>query len=261
MINMFKVRRYIALILLPIFVVILFYIGALYYGLIYGLVFMGVGIILNLFLGSIILMNPFTKMLEGKGLLALNLDSTGIIRPFIVGLHSPYIKGTLNKKEINDVFDRDTVFQIAAPIKNKKKAEIKEGGGIKIELDEKNYNEGRFALFHYPVLIWNEQMNSILTKEFLSEAEKDAFAMHGILYLNRKVEELTTVMRDFGRYVVELLKPKSDWYKSKWIWIIAIVLMVLLVVLFLPAVLKNFGVNLSMPSLPSPGGGAVVTPR
>lgn len=247
MINTFIFKRITALAVSGFLTTTLFFIAGQYYGLFWGIAFFLVGLLLSVVLGSIILLNPFTRMLEGKGVLAINIDSTGILRPFIVSLQSPYIKGKLNKRPINDVWDRETVMQMAAPKKAAAKAIPTEDGGIKIELNELEYNKARFALFHWPVLIYNEQVGSVLTKDFLSTQERDTFAEHGVLFLNRKVEELTHIIRDFGRYVVELTKPKSEWYKNPWLIGFIIFLIIVLAVLFIPPILGNFGVDLSLP--------------
>ena len=245
MINPFIMKKYAALTLCGVVTTLLYAIGTMFYGLWIGVATFMIGLFLTVILGNLFLKNPFSIMLEGKGLLAINLDSTGILRPFIVKVNSPYIQGKLGKNNIDDVFDRGTVMQLAVPEINTIPAEpITEGenkGGIKIELSEKEYNKGRFALFHYPVLLYNEQIKSVITKDFLSEMEKDSFAEHGVLYLNRKMEELTSVTRDFARHVVESLKPKGSIFANKWVWIIIIVFSVILIIMFFPAIVESIG--------------------
>jgi len=258
--NLFKIRKYAALILNSFISVILFVIGNMYYGFVGGVGFMFGGLLVGIVLGLLLLKNPFSDMLEGKGIMVLNIDSTGIIRPFIVAVASPYIRGWFNKRPIEDVFDRATVSHLTTPEKNSNNAIVNKNGGITIELDEKTYNDGRFALFHFPVLIWNDQIKSIITKDFLSEKEKDAFSEHGVLYLNRKVEELTATMRDFGRYVVETLKPTTSIFQSKWFWIIIVIVGVILLGLFAPIIYKTM-VGFVGGAGNSISSSAVVTPR
>lgn len=246
LLNPFVLKKYGALLFVGLFTVICFYIGLQFYGLWIGLALLFVGLIVSMLVSNKLLTNPFTEMLEGKGILTLNIDSTGVIQPFIVGVHPPYIKGSLNRQPINDVFDRDAVFNLSIPIKNKTPAkQITEGenkGGINITLNEKDYNDGRFALFQYPVLIFNNQIKSIVTKGFLASEEKHSFAEHGVLYLNRKMEELTSAVRDFGRHVVELTKPKEGfWQQNKAIIIIVMILVGLLIILFAPKVMEQLG--------------------
>lgn len=237
--NPFVIKKYGAIIFACMITSILFFIGFVFWGMIYGLLFLLAGTLLAVVLANILLKNPFTELLEGKGILAFNLDSTGIIRPFIVQVMSPYVRGNLQGKTITDIFDRATVFQMAKP----QKAGIathKNDGGMDIEMTEEEYNKGRFALFHYPVLIFNQQINGLITKDFLADQEKSVFAEHGVLYLNRKMEELTSVVRDFGRYVVENLKPKQSFLTSKWAMIIVIAFIIILIILFAPAFIDMF---------------------
>lgn len=229
MINMFIVRKYLALVLSSMLSVISFYVGMVYYSFWFGLIFLFGGLFLGIVIGSVLLKNPFSSMLEGKGILVINLDSTGVLRPFIVKVLSPYIKGVLNGKKVDDVFDRDAVFQMAAPVKGGTAQVDKAKGCLKLELDEDTYNKGRFALFHYPVLLYNEQLRSILTKDELGDKEKNAFAKHGILYLNRKMEELTSAILNFGRHIVDLTKPQKSFFSNKWV-IIVIIIIVLVII-------------------------------
>lgn len=272
LINPFVLRKYAALIFGPLITILLFYIAVIYYGLVIGIIFYLIGIILSVITGSLFLKTPFSAMLEGKGLICFNYDSTGILRPFIVNLQAPYIKGKFNKREVKDVFDRATVINLAAPIKNSTSAEMiteppKEGekdmrGGIKIELDEKEYNAARFGLFHYPVLIWNDQIKSIITKDWLGNKEKEVFAEHGVLYLNRTMENLTSYVRDFGRYIVEVLKPKESMFKNKWVIIIIGVFLVVLGLMFAPAIINAVkGSAATITSAAQTAGASTITPK
>ncbi len=238
LLNPFTLKKYAALLIPPMLAVTAFYIGVSQFGLLVGIGLYIVAMIVGLLVGSALLTNPFTQMLEGKGILAINIDSTGILRPFILSVLPPYIKGKLLNKKVDDIFNRSTIAHLAAPIKNKSIAQRTEGGGIKIELDEPQFNEARFQLFHYPVVLYNQQIQSIITKDFLSGMEKDTFAEHGVLYLNRKMEELTSVVRDFGRHVVETLKPKQSLFKNKWVIVIIIIFAVILLVIFLPSIIQ-----------------------
>lgn len=238
MINPFKIKRIAALMLSPLFTVIAFFIGLRFYNFVIALIIMLVALIISYFIGSLLLKNPFRSMLEGKGLLAFVIDSTGIIRPFNVGLKDPYIVGKVAGKDIQDIFDRDTVLQLAPPRKNSTALKVNQDGGITITLDENNYNKARFALFHYPVLIWNNQLKQIVTKDFFSSAEKDAWAEHGVLYLNKQLEDLNRYLLNFGRYIVENLKPKGSFLSNRWVLIILFVFLGVLLLMFAPSIIE-----------------------
>lgn len=229
MINIYKVKKYGALITAVSIGSLLTTIGLLWYGIWGGVIFFLCAILCAVGIGVVLLNNPFSAMLEGKGILALNIDSTGIIRPFLINVDNPFIRGKLFKQEVHDVFNREAVHSLAVP----RYAKQKEKDGKKyISLSEEDYNASRFGMDHYPVILYNSNIQSIMTKEFLSEKEKEAFAEHGLLYANRRLEELTGAVRDFGRHVVELTKPGSDWYTSWWFYAIIVVFIIIMLVLF-----------------------------
>jgi hypothetical protein len=236
MINSFKVRKWVAVLLPSLFATSGYVIGVMSYGMLGGIVAWASITLLLSIISILLLKNPFSAMLEGKGILALNLDSTGIIKPFIVNVDSPYIKGKLGKHEVSDVFDREAVFQLATPLKAKDNLEQLDDGTIVIRIPPTIYNKGRFSLFHYPVIIYNEQLKTVITKDFLSTGEKEAFAEHGILYLNRKMEELSSAIRDFGRHIIDTLKPKGA-MGGKMTMIIIIIILVILGALFAPSII------------------------
>jgi hypothetical protein len=238
MFNMFVLKRYSALILSSFIPTIMFVVGIQFYTFIMALVLFFVGMLITLIIGNVMLQNPFSAMLDGKGLLVLDLNSTGVIQPVIFGIEQPYVKGKIKGKEVVDVYDRETVQQLSEPIKGGI-ATIKDSK-ISFELDKDTFNKGRFGMYNYPVLLYNSQLNTLITKDFLSESEKQAFAEHGVLYLNRKLEELTSSTRDFGRYVVELFKPKEGGFLSgllgNWVFWVMIIGGIILLVLFGPQI-------------------------
>ena len=238
MLNTFVIKKYAALIMAAFIPTMAFTIGNVFYGFWQGLGALTLFIILSVVIANLLLKNPFTSMLEGKGLLCLNIDSTGIIKPFILKVIQPYVAGKLGNDSVNDVYNRSTVYSMANPVEEGTATEEKEGG-ITVRIDQEKFNQSRFGLYHYPTLIYNGQLKSLVTKDFLSEKEKSGFAEHGILYLNRKMEELTGVLRDFGRYVVELTKPKLGLLQNKWFWIIIIGLLILMALLFAKPIINS----------------------
>lgn len=189
---------------------------------------------LGILLGSLILRNPFSAMLEGQGILTIDLSSTGIINIFISKVNQPYIQN--EKKGMNDIFDRETVYNLNPPI-SLGKLDQNEDGSLTLKLTKEEYGRAKFGMMQYPVLIYNSQIKSLLTKDFLSDQEKIAFSEHSIIYQNQKLHELTSIVRDFGRYVVELTKPvvKTSLLQNKWFWIIMIIFGGVVLLLFAPS--------------------------
>lgn len=248
------------MLLIPCITTILFFIGVSYYNLMFGIIFFAVGLLLSVLIGTVMLKNPFSNMIEGKGLLVFNLDSTGLFQPFNVGLDNPYLKGKYNKQEIKDIFDRSAVMQIAPPQKARR-IKQEENGNIIIELDTKKFNDARMAMYHFPVLIWNDQLKTFLTKSDLTDKEKTAYAEHGILYLNKQVEDLNDHLLNFGRYIVENIKPKKGLFANKWAIVIIIIVIVIIIIIASPILINTIsGMSGSAVDAVSGAAGAI-TPK
>lgn len=210
---------------------------------------------LGILLGSLIIRNPFSQMMEGQGILTFQLSSTGILDIFISKVNQPYIQN--EKKGMNDIFDRETVYNLNPPI-SAGQLNQNEDGSLTLQLTKEEYGRAKFGMMQYPVLIYNSQIKSLLTKDFLSDQEKIAFSEHSIIYQNQKLHELTSIVRDFGRYVVELTKPvtKVSLLQNKWFWIIMIIFGGVVLLLFAPSmftVIKGgmAGATKSLPAIVS----------
>ena len=220
--------------------------------------------VLSIFIGTMFLKNPFSALMEGEGLLTWVLDSTGVIRPFIMKLKKPDMIGDIDGKEVKDIFDREGCgFSIAPPIDNnpkddifsriknkilakkeaQKKAENKAeitpdiNGNLKFNiqytLSANDVNTARFALGNFVCFLYNQQTQGFLTKDFLAAKESNLFAKHLLLVTNKRIEELVGCLRDFGRYVVEQTKPKGEsWFNGKMGLIIIVIALVVIGLLF-----------------------------
>lgn len=242
MVNLYKIRVWGALILAGIVPTIGFYIGLVYYDFWLAIVYMlGVALVSTI-VAKFMIRNPFSAMLEGGGILIFDINSTGIIRPFIAKIFPPRLHAKYNKKDLVDIYNRKAVFHLTPAIRLKKDAILKDNGGVLIDVDEEEYNRGRYGLMHYPVMVYNSQLGSIITKDWLSGKEVDGMADHTIIYLNEKLKDLTTAVRDFGRHVVELTRPKGQSIFTNWIfWVVLIVVFIVIALLLGPYVLDMMG--------------------
>lgn len=241
MINVHKIKKIGVLTLMPMITTILFYVGLIVLNsFLFALGFMFIGVAISYFVGNALMRNPFSDLLDGKGLLAIDISSTGILKPFIMQVQDSYLVSNKGHRPIKDVFDRNAIHQLQAPKKINSKAEVTEDA-INIKISKEEYNDGRFALFHYPVILYDSQIESIITKNFLSSQERSVFAEHNILFLNRKMEELTSILRDFGRTVVDLLKPKPEFFNNWLVWVILVLVFGAAAYFFAPSILAAFG--------------------
>jgi len=237
-ITIFQVKKYAAFTIAAILPFIAFIFALLQWGLMWGLIFFAVVIILSIFIGCKLIAHPLLALLEKKGLLVLTLDSTGTIDPYIAKVENPYLIVKTRKGLKSSIFDRKILHYLATP----KEAKItKEDDQIKIALP-KEQTKTTFQFQHFPTLIYNKQLETFLTKDQLAKLETDTFVQHLVLYLNKKIEELTTSVRDFARYVVEETRPKKGLLGGRWLWFVIIAIVIIVIVaLIAPMFLQMFG--------------------
>lgn len=245
-------KKWTALLLPALLSGLTFSICAMYYGLLVATFAFLAVVVISVLAANLLLKNPFTMLLEGAGILVIDLNSTGIIAPFICSIQDNLIVN--KKKKVTDIFDRKSVHNIALPISPKTAVVHSADGGISFNLSKEEFNQSRFSLYQYPVLFYNSQIQSLLTKDFISDQEKIAFAEHSILYQNRLIEGLNLDVKNFGRYVVESLKPTTNLLASKWTWILIIGGLVVLGFMFAPSIIS--AVQNTMPTATSAVTGA-----
>lgn len=215
-----------------------------------------VSIVILLLLGNRWLRHAFTNMLEGKGLVTLVLDSTGVIGSFNVQVDAPKMKGSVRGiPDIEDIYDTDMLHRLMVP----QNASMTQA--VTFEKDENNQlkfgdevdvivlppKEKRYDFLHMfenrPVFIFNKVMNKFLSRDALANYEKDIEIKHNALNILRKVQETDTNFRNFGRYVAETSKPmKPSFFKSKYVKYIIIAavvgLIMFIIFMFVPGFLQ-----------------------
>ncbi|MEM5810112.1 MAG: hypothetical protein QW156_04470 [Candidatus Aenigmatarchaeota archaeon] len=238
--NVNKVKRYVGMVLLGILPLATFYFVIWFgYDLLIAIISSIISLILGIVILNVLIRNPFMKIIEGKGILAINLDSSGAINPFVLSVDFPIIKSS--NPHIESIFDRNLVFQFKPP---------REGIIKKIDEDEKyeryvfivrkaSSYPMTFQMFGFPTLIYNKATDTFLTKEALANLEKNLIIKHQILYLKAKVQELTSIMRDFARYVVETTKPRLSLFGlvgKWWFWLLIIGAIIIIAIMFAPSI-------------------------
>jgi len=231
------------------------------FGIVYPLAAWMLSIFFCFVIFTLLTRHPLMSMIKGQGLLGMTFDSTGVIEPFLIKVMPPFIKGRINsmKKDATSLFDREAVFYMKPP----KQAELVYTGDF-LEKDDKGREENfthydlrvpkgketdiTFAFQQYMTFIYNKNMGAFLTKSALSKIETEGVIKHLVLYLKVKTEELTLIMRDFARYVIEMTKPKTSFLAGKGgmlIWIIFGIGILVLVLMFAPAIMNIVGPALS----------------
>jgi len=225
------------------------------YGLMWGMtIWMAMIFLCIVVFWVLILRHPLMEFMKGAGLLAFTIDSTGVIEPFIVKVQPPFVKGQLSgKKSATSIFDRNTIFYTKAP----RSAQLNYNSDPKLDPNFEHYDfavpKGRessitFAFQQWPTLIFNKNTGTFLTKDALSKLETETMIKHLVVYLKVKTEELTSIMRDFARYVIEMTRPKTSMFegKGKMLMIIGVVIMIIiLIAMFAPSIMNILGPALS----------------
>lgn len=238
--NINKIKNYAALFItafLPLFAFVFALI--LYTNLLLATIFSLIFVFVAILIARKLTYHPLRDLIEGRGILVLKLDSSGVIKPYVANINQPFV--SFNK--LKSLFDRKMFFYLENPEQIKIKDENEK---IILEKPKKQH----YFMFeqYYPTLLYNEQMNTFVDKDLLSKLEDNYVVSHNLNYIKVKTEELSSILRDFARYVVELTKPKSAFgFLTNWMfWIVVIVILALLF-LTVPNFLPNL-VNVPAPT-------------
>lgn len=272
MINPTVLKKYLAFMILGVGGALAYFIGTLNFGVGYGVGVFVVAFVILCVLANLLLKTPLRDVVEGKGLLAINIDSTGRMTPFILSLDAPFLRGLLYKKKIEDTFDREHTNYLTSPQKGTAEyVKVKNDDGtisekLVLTLDKSEINNARFAFNQYPTFIFNEMLGSLVTKEFLGGQEKSYFTEHTTLTLLHSIQELVRKTGDYARYVINLeSKEQGGLFAGRaWLWIVVILIIGALAVFAGPQIvasLKATFANGAAAVAPLQSGGALVTPR
>lgn len=201
MINPFKIKEVLGLIVPQLITILGFMIIFTTNGFFIAAMSSVLLMVIGLVVGKLIIKNPFTEMLKGNGLLTIPIDSKGILNPFLCTFSKGHINGVFDGEEVKAPFDRKVVFNIEYPEKISMVKDKDANLYLKISQDE--ISERRFGMYHLPVLLYNAQLGSFITKDWLSEKETHTFARHHIIHANKIAERLTKEITNFGRYIAD----------------------------------------------------------
>jgi hypothetical protein len=244
-INVYKIKKWSAGFLMAFLPTLTFLVMIISADFIQALVSFFIMVPLSTFIGFKLIHHPLIDYLEGKGLLVWTIDSTGAIETFIVNVASPFLEGTFRKKRIETIFNRETMNYMSHPTKitghvqaSAKNPDIQE---LTLKIPKKDKNSIQFGFGHFPVLIYNKNLETFISKDAFANFEKDTFIRHMVLYLNRKVEDLTSQLRDFARYIVEQTRPKASIWGAGWVkWMLLFIGIFAVAILLGPYIIGTF---------------------
>lgn len=264
MFNVFVFRKWAALLLCSTFAALGMVCGLfLQESFWWGLTWMGAGAVLAMVVSNFwLLKNPFNSMLEGDGILTINMDSTGIMSPFIVSINQEStgvsLFGFLGKQKIRDPFNREMINYITNPTEVPNGAHfVKSGvtekitqsektitaaeGDLIIHIPKEKLHLNRFGMFHFPTIFYNQKLGTTVSKEFLGSNENQILREHLMVYLLHSVREHSDRMFNFARGVIDSLSAKFGGGSSTWLWvIIGLIVIGGLAVFFGPNIIAAF---------------------
>lgn len=253
MVNLYKVKKMVSLLILGMLPTFAFFMFMMFnFGIIYSIVVWVLMVVIGMLIFSVLTRHPLMSLIQGEGMLGLTFDSTGVIEPFLVKVNPPFIKGFMaGKKQVSSLFDRNAVFYMKNPQKADMnfKNEDEDFKTYTLKIPKGKESQLTYMFQQYPTFIFNKNLDVFLTKDSLAKIETEGMIKHLVLYLKVKTEELTSIMRDFARYVIEMTKPKQPFLagKGKLLMIIAIIVaIIILIVLFAPSIINIIGPALNL---------------
>lgn len=245
--NFFKIKKLVLLTVTGILPVMAMFV-TLFLGM--GLL-ISVGIIIacllfGIFLFTQLVRHPLLSLAEGEGLMLLTVDSTGVIVPAVVKMNAPKLFADLGGgKTVESIYDRSMIHYFQQPRTGTMdfKKSVGNFDEYTVRMERGREHDITFMFMQYPTFIYNKNTGTFVSKEQWAKYEEAMTVKHTVLYLKTKTEELTSIMRDFARYVVEQLKPKQGFsLGGKWLWIILIGgVIVVIAFLFGPSIMQTGG--------------------
>jgi len=174
--------------------------------------------------------SPFLRAFEGKTFGVLTIDSRGKIDFFDVQMTNNAFKGEYNGTKIHVPFNQAFIFRLRNLLG---KGLLKqEDERIIIELTKSDYSNSLFKT-EFPVLIWNRQLNSFITKEWLHYQEKKDMLLALGFETNKHIKEYNKNASGITRMIVDLIGSKLN--KQSWLmWIIILIVVAVLIWQFYP---------------------------
>ncbi len=218
----------------------------------YAIVFTIFVILIICIVGNKLLRHPYSALVEGSGIQAFVIDSTGVIGSFVADMPKPpKIRGRISKQDfVTDIYERDLIHTILTPKKGKlvTALEVNTETGEKkqitvLKMPAKDDFNKLFVFTGKPTFIFNRTLDMFIGKDFLSRMETKSTLLHSVNHLISLIKNLSRDVDPFAKYVVEQTRPKKGWFagKGKVLAIVIIVVIVLLMIaIFIPSIISGF---------------------
>lgn len=237
-----KTMSFLMVALLPLMAVfMLLFIGLPALGVMAGGILLAVTLVL--FFNTLTSMNPWIRAIQGKGILIMDINSTGvgkvynaIVRNNPIGgvdLEIDFGGGNVEKM----AYERSITHRIKAPIKaiisfakGKRTIDNSQEPGVMIKLTDDKYQQSIWKFDYLTFAFYDSVAGVLLTKPVLSDTEKQLMIEYISLNEWRELKSLNIQMRNFTRGIFDMIANKMGGLASNPMIIIIIVIVVLLVI-------------------------------
>jgi hypothetical protein len=115
MFNAYVIKKNMGLLVVGIVPLMAYVIFTEFYNMILGIIAMVLTLIIVIPFAGLMLRHPFRSIIEGEGLLALDLNSTGVLQPFILQKKGEWVNN--DSKGIRRLYNRRNVHYLKPPLK------------------------------------------------------------------------------------------------------------------------------------------------
>jgi hypothetical protein len=115
MFNSYVIKKNIALLIVALVPLIVYVVFSTFYNMILGIISFVLTLIIVIPLAGLLMRHPFRSIIEGEGLLALDLNSTGVLQPFILQKKGEWVSN--EPKGIMRLYNRRNVHYMKPPLK------------------------------------------------------------------------------------------------------------------------------------------------
>jgi len=163
--------------------------------------------------------SPFLRMFEGKTFGVITFDSRGKIDFFDVALEGDSFVGYFMGKKIESPFNSNFFWRISDVFK-KGKMQV-EGEKMVLTLYKENFNRSVFKT-DFPILVWDKQLNSFITKDWLHTQEKKDMWFTKAFELKKEIIEYNRSASTITKLIVDMIGARLK--QQSWIiWFIVLV--------------------------------------
>jgi hypothetical protein len=114
MLNPYTIKKNIALLVVAIIPLLTYVVFSTFYNMILAIIGFVLSLIIIIPFAGLLLRHPFRGIVEGEGLLALDLNSTGMLQPFILKKNKEWVSN--EQKGIMRLYNRRNVHYIKPPL-------------------------------------------------------------------------------------------------------------------------------------------------